>query len=283
MRHLDLFSGIGGFALAATWTWKEDYETVAFVERESFCQRVLAKHWPSVPILGDVRECIDQDFGKIDLLTGGFPCQPFSNAGKQKGKEDDRYLWPTMLEIIAQQRPTWIIGENVPGIIGMALDQVLLDLENQSYASRTFIVPACGTDAPHRRDRIWIVANSQGERLEGRIDVEDQQKEDVRLLSARPGERSGTRPVANTSRKLLHRGGPRAKQNGRSESADSSQWPAEPGVGRVANGIPSQVDRLRGLGNAIVPQVAANLMSFVKKEQEKLTNKRLKIEVADGS
>jgi DNA (cytosine-5)-methyltransferase 1 len=167
MRHLDLFSGIGGFALAATWTWKEDYETVAFVERDEWCGKVLAKHWPGVELLTDVRDCIGRDFGQVDLLTGGFPCQPFSVAGKQKGKEDDRYLWPTMLEIIAQQRPTWVIGENVPGIIGMALDKVLADLEGEGYSTRTFIIPACAVNAPHRRDRVWIVAHSQRERARG--------------------------------------------------------------------------------------------------------------------
>ena len=126
MRHIDLFSGIGGFALAASWVWPS-HDIVTFCEKDAYCQKVLKKHWPDVPICDDIFKMNGADYGPIDLITGGFPCQPFSCAGKQRGASDDRFLWPEMLRIIREAQPTWVVGENVPGIIGMALDQVLID------------------------------------------------------------------------------------------------------------------------------------------------------------
>ena len=163
MKHLDLFSGIGGFALAAYWVWEDQHKITAFCEQDKFCQQVLRKHWPGVPIIKDVRDVKEiQQYCSttVDLLTGGFPCQGFSVAGKRRGKKDDRYLWPEMLEIIKAVRPHWIIGENVAGIVSLALDTVLSDLEAEGYACQTFIIPACAQNAPHRRDRVWIVAHS---------------------------------------------------------------------------------------------------------------------------
>ena len=174
MRHLDLFSGIGGFALAAQWVWGDEYENVGFCDNNKFCQAVFKKNFPNAKIYGDIRELsigrlvADADRGgrvhaesqklsnkkgeqaqhelaqsyKLDLLTGGFPCQPFSFAGKRRGKEDDRYLWPHMLRIIQETRPRWIIGENVAGIVNLALDQVLADLEAENYEVQPFIIPA---------------------------------------------------------------------------------------------------------------------------------------------
>jgi DNA (cytosine-5)-methyltransferase 1 len=170
--HLDLFSGIGGFALAAKWN---GYRTVGFCDNEPYAQAVLKKHWPEVPCHKDIREVRGELYAGVTLLTGGFPCQPFSNAGKQRGKNDDRYLWPEMLRVIREARPTWIIGENVAGIVNMELDQVHIDLEAEDYEVESIIIPACGVDAPHRRNRVWIigrnknnnVANSEGLRLGG--------------------------------------------------------------------------------------------------------------------
>jgi DNA (cytosine-5)-methyltransferase 1 len=156
--HLDLFSGIGGFALAAGWA---GFETVGFCDNEPYAQAVLKKHWPNVPIHGDIKALDGTAYRGVTLLTGGFPCQPFSNAGKRRGKDDDRYLWPQMLRVIQEARPAWIVGENVVGIIGLALDQVCSDLEACGYEVEPIIIPACGVDAPHRRDRIWIVGNSK--------------------------------------------------------------------------------------------------------------------------
>ena len=192
MRHLDLFSGIGGFVLAAEWVWGDEHEIVAFCEIDKFCQKVLKKHWPTVPIYDDVKELtLDHiiensrcsrleesqifdsnkpcrsdsvwkgiDRGTIDLITGGFPCQPFSQAGKQRGREDDRHLWPEYLRIISEVRPRWVIGENVAGIINMELDQVLSDLAGESYSCEAIVVPACAVNAHHPRYRVWIIAHS---------------------------------------------------------------------------------------------------------------------------
>ena len=157
--HLDLFSGIGGFALAAGWA---GFETVGFCDNEPYAQAVLKKHWPNVPIHGDIKALDGTAYRGVTLLTGGFPCQPFSNAGKRRGKDDDRYLWPEMLRVIQEARPAWIVGENVVGIVGLALDQVCSDLEAEGYEVEPIIIPACGVDAPHRRNRVWIIAGGGG-------------------------------------------------------------------------------------------------------------------------
>lgn len=158
MRVLDLFSGIGGFSLGLE---SAGMETVAFCEQDKFCQKVLAHHWPTLPIHSDITELNGYEYrGSVELVCGGFPCQPFSVAGKQLGKEDDRALWPEMLRVIREVAPRWVIGENVSGIIPMELDQVLSDLEGEGYTCWTFVLPACAVDAHHRRDRVWVVAYS---------------------------------------------------------------------------------------------------------------------------
>jgi len=167
LTHIDLFSGIGGFTLAAEWA---GFKTIVFCEKEKFCQKVLKKHWPEIPIIEEIRDFDGAKYRGAALLTGGFPCQPFSVAGQQKGKKDDRYLWPEMLRVIDEAKPHWILAENVPGIFRMALDTVLADLESKGYATGTFIIPACGLNAPHRRNRIWIVANSRCQYAEGTED-----------------------------------------------------------------------------------------------------------------
>jgi len=155
--HLDLFSGIGGFALAAGWA---GFTTVGFVEYEDFPKRLLSRRFPGIPIHSDIHDFDATPFRGVDLITGGFPCQPFSAAGKQRGKEDDRWLWKEMLRVIVEAQPTWVLAENVAGIINMALDEVLLDLEAQDYATGTVILPACSQNALHRRDRVWIIARN---------------------------------------------------------------------------------------------------------------------------
>lgn len=223
MRHLDLFSGIGGFALAARWA---GIETVGFCEIEDFPRKVLAKNFPGVKIHGDIKNLNGEAYKNIDLITGGFPCQPFSVAGKQGGTEDDRYIWPEMLRVIKQARPSWAIIENVPGIIQMALDKVLFDLEGENYSARTLILPACAVNAPHRRDRVWIIAHDNSLRVE---------REGAKLEATR---------------------------------ADKLAWYNWEGVAsgllRSTNGIPNRVDRLKSLGNAIVPQVAYEIMKAIK-------------------
>lgn len=156
MRLLDLFSGIGGFSYAAE-KLIGGYETVAFCEMDDFCQKVLKKHWPQVPIYDDVRTLDAARLGRIDIVTGGYPCQPFSQAGRRQGEEDERHLWPEMLRIIKSCQPRYVLAENVAGHVTMGLDQVLTDLEDQGYTTRPIIVPACAKNAPHRRDRVWII------------------------------------------------------------------------------------------------------------------------------
>ena len=165
-KVLDLFSGIGGFSLGLEWTG--GFETVAFCEIEKYPQEILKKHWPGVPIYEDITELtadrlVRDGIGRVDVITGGYPCQPFSVAGKQRGEKDDRHLWPQMFRLIKEVRPTWIICENVTGHIKLGLDQVLSDLEGEGYACRTFVLPACSVDAPHRRDRVWIVAHANND------------------------------------------------------------------------------------------------------------------------
>lgn len=166
MRHLDLFSGIGGFALAAQNVWGTEYENVGFCDNEPFSQAIIKKHWPSATIYDDIKKLLAPP--PADLVTGGFPCQPFSSAGKRRGKEDDRHLWPEMLRVIRASAPRWVIGENVGGLLtwngGMVLDEVCADLEREGYEVWPFVIPAVAINAPHRRDRVWIVANRIGDR-----------------------------------------------------------------------------------------------------------------------
>lgn len=163
---LDLFSGIGGFSLGLE---RAGFETVAFCEIEPFCQKVLHKHWPDVPLAHDIRKLTYDDRklrdaedvifeGQIDLVCGGFPCQPYSIAGHKKGTQDNRDLWPEMFRVIQQSKPTWVIGENVTYFTNMAFTRTKSDLESEGYTVQPFIIPACAVGAPHRRDRIWIVA-----------------------------------------------------------------------------------------------------------------------------
>ena len=161
MKVLDLFSGIGGFSIGLE---KAGFETVAFCEIEPYCRGVLERHWPDTPIYGDVKQLTAEQLradGIIpDVIVGGYPCQPFSVAGRQRGEEDPRHLWPEVHRLIRELRPRWVICENVSGHIKLGLDEVLSTLEAEGYTVWPFIIPACSIDAPHKRDRVWIVAHS---------------------------------------------------------------------------------------------------------------------------
>ncbi|MBC7340848.1 MAG: DNA (cytosine-5-)-methyltransferase [Clostridia bacterium] len=159
MRVGSLFSGIGGMDLGLE---RAGMQIAWQVENDPFRQAVLAKHWPGVKRYGDIRTIDPAELESVDLICGGFPCQPFSIAGKRRGKADDRYLWPEMLRIIKALRPRWVLGENVANIVNLALDTVLSDLENEGYETGTFVIPACAVGAPHVRPRVWIVAYSPG-------------------------------------------------------------------------------------------------------------------------
>jgi len=466
VRLLDLFSGIGGFSLAAQWVWGDELEIVAFCEIDKFCQKVLKKHWPDVPIIEDVRELLcelknkelpteeispspkkqsrtgesflnvnsapslfqfhrvllngaedfvtgiaeskpceemmdqmhmegigcgapqtpiikmEQDTNgesdikkqgfhngeggysqgiitpvkiasssqnkrisldhtilkngqnilhsdlnsqtaspfvndatmgfigekQIDILTAGIPCQPASCAGKRKGKGDDRWLWGETFSIIRKIHPRWIILENVRGILslerGVVFDNLLSELESYGYEVQPFIIPACAVNAPHRRDRVWIVAYTSriqsgweeqrtiGERI--RVcsesipqDVADMQGRESREQETGDGRKSLigagqdvadgiVNPKGATHGKNCDGGGADCQQdNGNvlgNDFGNGSQtlrwWSIEPDVGRVAHGIPSRVDRLKSLGNAIVPQVAVEIFRAIKAVEE---------------
>lgn len=171
MNHLGLFEGIGGFSLAARWM---GWETLAWCEWNEFGQKILRHHFPKAEGFGDIKKT---DFTKyanrIDIITGGFPCQPYSSAGKRKGKEDERHLWPEMLRAIREIQPSYVVGENVRGLTnwngGLVFDEVQADLEAEGYEVLPFLLPACAVNAPHRRDRIWFVAHSMHNRLEHSI------------------------------------------------------------------------------------------------------------------
>ena len=160
LKHVDLCSGIGGFSLG--FQWAQLSNPILFCDIEPWCRKILTQHWPDVPIYEDVKEIANDPERFIprrpDILTAGYPCQPFSVAGRRKGEKDDRHIWPEIFSIIQSRRPTWTVFENVRGHITMGLDSVLADLEREGYSTRTFIVPAIGVDAPHKRDRVWIVS-----------------------------------------------------------------------------------------------------------------------------
>lgn len=254
LAHLSLFSGIGGLDLAAEWA---GFTTVGQCEWADYPTRVLEKHWPDVPRWRDIRTLTKESFYEktglrtVDVISGGFPCQPFSVAGKRRGKEDDRYLWPEMLRIISELRPTWVVGENVAGIVNMALDTVLSDLENIGYTCQAFIIPACAVDAPHRRDRCAIVANYN----EVRCGLRRFERERVHGNMPRHEIDSSSKDVSNTDCNGLEKQGMQGLPEKQGASAaNGGWWPVEPNVCRVAHGVPSRVDRIKCLGNAVVPQ-----------------------------
>jgi len=371
LRHVDLCSGIGGFALG--FQWAELSKPVLFCDIEPWSRKILAKHWPDVPIAEDVKELANDPNGLIpdcDILTAGYPCQPFSVAGQRRGTEDDRHIWPFIFTIIKAKRPSFCVFENVFGHVSMGLDQVLSDLEGESYATRPFVVPACATDAFHRRDRLWIICRnvgdtkhdgssttkvtgsigetsehhtqgqSEAEQFEGasqsrdsgslgestraehvgdteskrherRTDVEregaeDKQKQRLGVRSefsgssedvayaqsmhsngsgehtqqserqvSELGERSSEINVAYTdsegSQGQWREHEPISRQEtGHAASYSDKEirarknWQPEPRVGRVAHGVSNRVDRLRGLGNAIVPQISMRIGLTIK-------------------
>lgn len=238
LKHLDLFAGIGGFTLAGHYAGLT--ETVGFSEIDPYASAVLVKNFPNIQNYGDIRQITRETLGQdIDLITGGFPCQPFSVAGKRKGKADHRDLWPEMLRVIKEFRPTWIIGENVAGFVNMELDRTLTDLEAQGYATRPFVIPACAVGAPHRRDRVWIVANSgsirQGRWEEARNKEEEWRKE---VEYARRADRKVWKPW--------------------------TEWNSSPYVLGRGNGLPNRIHRVKCLGNSIVPQIPQIIFQYIK-------------------
>jgi DNA (cytosine-5)-methyltransferase 1 len=283
MNVLDLFSGIGGFSLGLE---RAGMRTVAFCEIEPFARRVLRKHWPEVPIYDDVRslssDALRRDGITVDLICGGFPCQDISLAGKGAGLAGERSgLWREFARLIGEIRPRYVIVENVAALLGRGLGTVLGDLAALGFDAEWHCIPASAVGAPHRRDRVWIVAYPHGRRGAG---VPDWQPEPGDACSPGPAMADAKRPRAAQSARsereerlglvlggealadaaIIRCGegqedaggcGEGMRAHEWSRSAGGGWWLAEPDVGRVAHGVPARVDRLRGLGNAVVPQV----------------------------
>jgi DNA-cytosine methyltransferase len=229
MRHGSLFSGIGGFDLAAQWM---GWENVFQVEIDPFCQKVLEKNFPTVKRYGDIKQFDGTKYrGAIDILSGGFPCQPFSVAGNRKGKDDERYLWPEMLRVIREVGPSFIVGENVSGSWQM-VDEICTDLEREGFTTEPFGIEAASCGAEHRRFRYWFTAYTDSIGLPRRQEVTPHPRPEEQLPGFLP----------------------------------SNIWSEipRPDINRVAHGIPNRSHRIKGLGNAIVPQVAFEIFKAIE-------------------
>lgn len=281
LTHLSLFSGIGGLDLAAEWA---GFTTVGQCEMADYPTAVLEKHWPDVPRWRDIRQLTKESFYErtrglrtVDVISGGFPCQPFSVAGKQRGKEDERFLWPEMLRVIRELRPHCVVGENVPGILKIAARQVVEDLERAGYHVVVLQFEAAAVGAWHRRSRFFFVGIAKGrlasdaesERSEGQPSARTaEQDEKPREMQPDAVYSFGT-AIHNTVCGRFDRINQRRESQ---ELADGRLWAAEPGVGRVADGLPCRVERIRSLGNAVVPQQAYPVFRALAEELNRRTD-----------
>ncbi len=287
IRVGSLFSGIGGMDLGLERTGA--MRVVWQVEKDPWCRRVLAKHWPDVPRYEDVTTLTGEELAPVDLMCGGFPCQPVSSAGKQKGTDDDRWLWPHFARLLGILRPRYALVENVPGLFtangGHAFGEVIGDLADLGYDAEWSVLSAADVGAPHLRKRVWIVAHADSEGLQGmRGKRSDAGREntsgyagsgsvavaDAGCQSERPTGRGSGGQCDDNATTGIGAAAPDGSPDRRASLADGDsegdarrifdgpirgQWEPEPDVGRVAHGVPQRVDRLRGLGNAVVPQV----------------------------
>jgi DNA (cytosine-5)-methyltransferase 1 len=318
LKLLDLFSGIGGFSLGLESTG--GFETIAFVEKDDFCQKVLKKHWPNTTIEGDIRN-VKGDKYEADIITGGFPCQPFSVAGKRKGTDDDRYLWDETIRVVRECKPKWFIGENVEGLIninnGVVLRQVQTDLEKEGFEVQCLVIPASGIGAWHQRKRIWIIAHNisnsnsigyrggnfkrcsiqgwtflpreqegrkMGSKIEGRNEYvsnsesissndgkygNDSKEKQIQLKA---GRKDSNGDVSNSKTERLQRFNfmsSNRKKNGRNFTSENDEtretwWQTQSRICGVPNGVSFELDkgrnnRIKSLGNSIVPQIVREL------------------------
>ena len=303
LKLLDLFSGIGGFSLGLESTGY--FETIAFVEKDKFCQQVLKKNFKDIPIESEVRDVKGERYA-ADIITGGFPCQPFSVAGKRRGTDDDRYLWDETIRIIRECKPRWFIGENVEGIIniqdGLVLRQVQDDLEKEGFQVQCLVIPASGIGAWHQRKRVWILAYSKhngSHRSKGNETIEssNQSKEWLFIrddqdvsntntgFSVRENEEvqargntinDGSKDVPNTNEQRtqvqIKRKHTSIKMSG--SSSQKTWWQTQSSLCRVPNGLSYELDkdrtnRIKSLGNSIVPLIARELgLAIMKVEQD---------------
>ena len=269
LKVLDLFSGIGGFSLGLHSTGI--FDTVKFVEFDKFCQKVLEKNFPDVPIEGDIRDVKGEEF-EADVITGGFPCQPFSVAGKRKGTDDDRYLWDETIRVVRECKPKWFIGENVEGLIniqnGMVLRQVQTDLEKEGFEVQCLIIPASGIGAWHQRKRIWIigynVSNTFGKLSDGCSSTTRNSKTKFKGVECNQSwnwneVRSKTERCSEQVREDV------SNSNGKDSSKEQQTWwQTQSDLCGVPNGVSYGLDknranRIKSLGNSIVPQIAREL------------------------
>lgn len=285
-KHGSLFSGIGGFDLAAEWM---GWENVFHCEWNEFCKRLLKYYWPNAISYDDITKT---DFtihrGTIDVLTGGFPCQPYSLAGKRKGKEDERHLWPEMLRAIREISPTYIVGENVYGLVnwngGLVFHEVQTDLENEGYEVQPVILPACSVNAPHKRERIWFVAYSGNKRCNNWSDNWEKRhvQTNERITKKNKSEWNGREcRISETGSINTHpniKGLQRSEKPGSIEESRAernkqptrffqptwNEFPTQSPICGGNDGIPDRMDRIKALGNAIVPQVALQIFKAIQ-------------------
>jgi DNA (cytosine-5)-methyltransferase 1 len=223
-----LFDGISGFPLAASWC---GIETKWISEIDPYCLKVSKKNFQNAKQYGDIKEIRHPEY--VDIISGGFPCQPFSVAGDQLGESDPRFLWPEMFRVISEVKPKYVIGENVPGINKVVLERICSDLENQGYITETFIIPACSVNASHNRARVWIIAYSNSIHI-SRRDSETKEERETKI--------------------------------GRIETLVDIQDGAtipKPEFLRNYDGVPRRMDRIKALGNAIVPQLAHEIFKAI--------------------
>ena len=263
MTFVDLFAGIGGVSLGLE---RAGHECVGQVEINEYCTRVLEKHWPNVPRHGDVRTFQGHEFGPFDLLTGGYPCQPFSNAGHRAGEDDPRHLWPEVLRIIRNVRPRLVLLENVRGHLSRGFGQVLGDLAESGYDAEWACISAADVGALHLRERVFILAYPDHERLQRSDDsksikgVETPWNESARGGAVGCGRGLPVAAPTGDSDRVRGRRYADGDLRGVLGAAPRRlEWPAEPDVGRVASGVPNRVDRLKALGNAVIPAVAQHI------------------------
>ena len=292
MTHGSLFSGIGGFDLASEWM---GWTNVFHCEMNPFCNRVLNHHFPDAICYEDIKQT---DFsvhrGYIDILTGGFPCQPYSAAGKRLGKEDDRHLWPEMLRAIREIQPCWVVGENVLGLVnwneGLVFEEVQTDLEAQGYEVQPYVLPAAGVGAPHRRDRVWFVAHSDNHRHNTKRGEDEKKRgvpnEDWQEMGPGQFDRASVSSTTSDTYGIgLQREGRSTKLDGRRLGIHDAQnystawedFPTQSPVCGGNDGLPRELDgitfskwrneSIKAYGNAIVPQVVFQIFKAIERTQ----------------
>lgn len=275
MKFISLFAGIGGFDLGFE---RAGMQCVAQVEIDPFCQKVLAKHWPDVPRYGDIRNVGKHNLPEADVICGGFPCQPFSIAGKRRGKNDNRHLWPEMFRVIQEVKPSWVVGENVANFVNMALEQSIFDLESIGYEVQSFIIPACAVNAPHQRDRVWIIANAKHN---GILEAEETGKYSSKKSKVSPWQKL----FSNESERMVIL---RSENIRWIEASEYKSWnkrwdSVATEVCGMDDGLPVRLDefeltekshrakRMKALGNAVVPQIPEIIARSILQAEGHLT------------